>query len=276
VGMAGIAGWARDIDVSVPNLARMYDYWLGGKDNFTADRAAAIEAAAAVPQLPLLARENRAFLGRAVRFCVGAGVTQFLDIGSGLPTADNTHEVAQRAAPAAGTVYVDIDAVVVSHARALLATPLTRAVRGDLTRPAEVLAAAEATGLIDFARPVAVLLGAVLHHVPDEAGPAGCVAAYREAMAPGSCLVISHAQLAPGHIDGTKPVSELGRELRESWRGATRGEGTRTREKIAAFFGDLTLVEPGLTQVWEWRPDPGAVTVHAGALTVLGGVARKD
>ncbi len=274
--MVGMADWARDIDVSVPNLARMYDYWLGGKDNFTADRAAAVEAAAVVPQLPLLARENRAFLGRAVRYCVGAGVTQFLDIGSGLPTADNTHEVAQRAAPGAGTVYVDIDAVVISHARALLATPLTGAIRGDLTRPAEVLAAAEATGQIDFARPVAVVLGPVRHQGPAVADPAGGGAAHRGARAPGSCLVISHAQLAPGHVDRGEPVSELGRELRESWRGATRGEGTRTREKIAAFFGDLTLVEPGLTEIWEWRPDPGAVTVRVGALTVLGGVAGKD
>jgi hypothetical protein len=274
--MAETGGWARDIDMSVPNLARIYDYWLGGKDNFTVDRVAAIESAAAVPQLPLLARENRAFLGRAVRFCVGAGVTQFLDIGSGLPTADNTHEVAQRAAAEARTVYVDIDPVVISHARALLATPVTRAVRGDLTRPGEVLAAAEGTGLVDFARPVAVLLGAVLHHVPDEAGPAGCVAAYRDAMAPGSCLVISHAQLAPGHVADREPVSELGRELIESWRGAPKGNGNRTRQEIAAFFGDMTLVEPGLTEVWAWRPDPAASPVHADGLTVLGGVARKD
>jgi hypothetical protein len=274
--MAETGHWARDVDLSVPNLARIYDYWLGGKDNFTADRRAAVESAAAIPQLPLLARANRAFLGRAVRFCVGAGVTQFLDIGSGLPTADNTHEVAGRAAPEARTVYVDIDPVVISHAKALLAAPLTRAVRGDLTRPGEVLAAAGETGLIDFARPVAVLLGAVLHHVPDEADPAGCVAAYRDALAPGSCLVISHAQLAPGHVAGREPVSDLGRELVNSWRGAQQGNGTRSRPEIAAFFGDLTLVEPGLTEVWAWRPDPGAAGVHAGALTVLGGVARKD
>jgi len=274
--MAEMGGRARDVDVSVPNLARIYDYWLGGKDNFTADRVAAIESAAAIPELPLLARENRTFLGRAVRFCVGAGVTQFLDIGSGLPTADNTHEVAGRAAPEVRTVYVDVDPVVVSHARALLATPLTRAVRGDLTHPGEVLAAAEETGLIDFARPVAVLLGAVLHHVPDEAGPASAVAAYRDAMAPGSCLVISHAQLAPGHVVGREPLSELGQDLIESWRGAQKGNGTRTRDEIAAFFGDLTLAEPGLTEVWAWRPDPGAAAVHAGALTILGGVARKD
>jgi hypothetical protein len=274
--MAETGGWVRDIDMSVPNLARIYDYWLGGKDNFTADRAAAVESAAAIPQLPLLARENRAFLRRAVRFCVSAGVTQFLDIGSGLPTADNTHEVAERAAPEARTVYVDIDPVVVSHARALLATPLTRAVRGDLTQPGGVLAAAEGTGLLDFARPVAVLLGAVLHHVPDEAGPAAAVAAFRDAMAPGSCMVISHAQLAPGHVAGREPLSDLGRDLIDSWRGAQKGNGTRSRPEIAAFFGDLTLVEPGLTEVWAWQPDPGAAMVHAGALTILGGVARKD
>ena len=274
--MAEMGERARDIDVSVPNLARIYDYWLGGKDNFTVDRAAAIESAAAVPQLPLLARENRAFLGRAVRFCVGAGVTQFLDIGAGLPTADNTHEVAQRAAAEARTVYVDIDPVVVSHARALLATPLSRAVRGDLTRPGEVLAAAEETGLLDFARPVAVLLGSVLHHVPDEADPAGSVAVFRDAMAPGSCLVISHAQLAPGHVAGREPLSALGRDLVESWRGAQKGNGNRTRQEIAAFFGDMTLVEPGLTEVWAWRPAPGAAKVRVGALTVLGGIARKD
>ena len=274
--MAETGGWARDIDMSVPNLARIYDYWLGGKDNFRADRAAAVESAAAIPQLPLLARENRAFLRRAVRFCVSAGVTQFLDIGSGLPTAENTHEVAQRAAPEARTVYVDIDPVVVSHARALLATPLTRAVRGDLTQPGAVLSAAEGTGLLDFARPVAVLLGAVLHHVPDEAGPAGAVAAFRDAMAPGSCMVVSHAQLAPGHVAGREPLSDLGRDLIDSWRGAQKGNGTRDRDEIAAFFGDLPLVEPGLTEVWAWQPDPGAAMVHPGALTILGGVAKKD
>jgi S-adenosyl methyltransferase len=274
--MAENTSRVRDIDVSVPNLARIYDYWLGGKDNFAADRAAAIRSTAAIPQLPMLARENRAFLRRAVRFCIGAGVTQFLDIGSGLPTADNTHEVAERAFPAARTVYVDNDRVVISHAKALLATPLTRAVHGDLTRPGEMLAAAAATGLVDFARPVAVLLGAVLHHVPDEADPAGCVAAYRDAMAPGSFLVISHVQLAPGHIVGYEPVSELGRELADARQGAVQGNGTRTREEIAAFFGDLTMAQPGLTEVWAWRPYPGAATVHAGVLTVLGGVARKD
>ncbi len=264
------------VDATVPNLARMYDYWLGGKDNFAADRAAAGGLAAAIPQLPLLARENRRFVGRAVRFCARAGVTQFLDIGSGLPTVENVHQVAGELTDGARVVYVDNDPVVISHARALLATEQTRAVHGDLTRPAEVLAAVEATGLIDLGRPVAVLLAGVLHHVPDEADPAGCVAAFRAAVAPGSHLVISHAQLARGHMAGTEPTSETGREIAAAHAGAPRGNGTRTREEIAAFFGGTTLVEPGLTEVWEWRPEGRPAPVQPGVLTLLGGAAVKD
>jgi hypothetical protein len=266
--------WA--VDPSVPNLARMYDYWLGGKDIFAADREAAGGMAAAIPQLPLLARENRKFLARAVRFCVGVGITQFLDIGSGLPTMENVHEAAAQVTDQARVVYVDNDPVAVSHGRALLATERTRSVHGDLTRPGEVVAAVKATGLIDFGEPVAVLLAAVLHHVPDAADPAGCVAALRAAMAPGSYLVISHAQLAPGHIAGDEPVSELGHQIATAQQGAPRGNGTRTREEIAAFFGDMTLLEPGLTEVWAWRPDTVPVTIRPHALTVLGGVAWKD
>jgi hypothetical protein len=267
---------SRAINTTVPNVARMYDYWLGGKDNFAADRTAAAGLAAAIPQLPLLARENRKFVGRAVRFCVAAGVTQFLDIGSGLPTAENVHEAAGRLTDKASVVYVDNDPVVVSHATALLATERTRAMQGDLTRPGEVLAAAEATGLIDFARPTAVLLAGVLHHVPDQDDPAGCVAEFCAAVAPGSCLVISHAQLAPGHVNGTEPTSEAGQEIAAAHQGAPQGNGTRTREEIAAFFDGMTLVEPGLTGVWAWRPDAHPVAVHEGILTLLGGVATKD
>jgi len=264
------------VDATLPNLARMYDYWLGGKDNFAADREAAVGLAAAIPQLPLLARENRRFVGRAVRFCARAGVTQFLDIGSGLPTVENVHEAAGEVTGDARVVYADSDPVVVSHARALLATERTRAVRADLTSPDEVLAAAAATGLIDFARPVAVLLAGVLHHVPDEADPAGAVARLRAAVAPGSYLVISHAQLAAGHMAGTEPTSETGREIAAAHAGAPRGNGTRTREEIAAFFGGLTLVPPGLAEVWEWRPEGRTVAAQPGVLTILGGVAVKD
>jgi anti-anti-sigma factor len=274
--MEDVAKGSRAVDPSVPNLARMYDYWLGGKDNFAADRAAAAGMAAAIPELPALARENRGFLGRAVKFCVKAGVTQFLDIGSGLPTMENVHEAAALVTDQARVVYVDNDPVVVSHARALLATERTSAFLGDLTRPAEVLARARDTGLIDFTRPAAVLLTSVLHHVPDEADPAGCVAAFRAALAPGSYLVISHAQLAPGHVRGHEPVSELGSAIVTAQQGVPRGNGTRTRAEIAAFFGGMTLAEPGLTAVWAWRPGPVPVTVTAGVLTILGGVARKD
>jgi len=273
--MAGAGKGAWPVDLSVPNVARVYDYWLGGKDNFAADRAAADASAAVIPQLPLLARENRAFLGRAVRFCAGAGITQFLDIGSGLPTMENVHEAAGQVTGEARVVYVDNDPVVLSHARALLATERTQAVHGDMTRPGEILSAARATGLIDFARPVAVLLVAILHHIPDRADPAGCVAVFRDALAPGSYLVLSHALLAPGHVDGEEPLSDLGRDLGAAQQGLPRGNGTRTRAEIAAFFGDMTLVEPGLTDVREWRPDPGAGAGGSDVLAVLGGVARK-
>jgi hypothetical protein len=266
--------WA--VNARVPNLARMYDFWLGGKDNFAADRAAAGGLAAALPQLPLLARENRRFVARTVRFCAAAGVTQFLDIGSGLPTVENVHDAAGEVTDAARVVYADNDPVVVSHARALLATERTQAVLADLTRPDEALAAAEGTGLIDFGRPVAVLLAGVLHHVPDEAGPDRCVAVLRAAMAPGSYLVISHAQLAPGHVNDTVPSTETGREIAAAYEGAPRGNGNRTREEIAAFFGPMTLVAPGLTAVWAWRPDVRQVNDQPGILTLLGGVGVAE
>ena len=274
--MADVTRRPRAVDASVPNIARIYDYWLGGKDNFAADRTAAEGLSAALPGLPLMARENRAFVGRAVRFCAAAGITQFLDIGSGLPTMENVHEAAERITDKALVVYVDSDPMVVSHARALLATERTKAVRGDLTRPAEVVAAAQATGLVDFALPVTVLLAAVLHDIPDEADPAGCVAAFRDAMAPGSCLVLSHAQLAPGHVDGTEPTSEVGRRIAAAYHGVPPGNANRTRDEIAAFFGDMTLAEPGLTAVWAWRPDTRRAALRPGVLTVLGGVAIRD
>ena len=165
----------RGIDTPVPNAARMYDYFLGGKDNFAADREAAGRSAAAVPQVPWLAWQNRKFLGRAVRFCARAGITQFLDIGSGLPTMENVHQVAEQVITDPHVVYVDHDPVVISHAQALLATLRTVAVYGELTRPEEILADPQVRRLIDFDRPVAVLLVAILHFVPGEADPAGAV-----------------------------------------------------------------------------------------------------
>jgi hypothetical protein len=273
--MAGTSNPA-SFDTSVPNDARMYDYWLGGKDNFAADREVAERLARAVPQLPWLSRENRKFLGRAVRFCANAGITQFLDIGSGLPTMENVHQVAEQVRPDADVVYVDNDAVVVRHAQALLAAPRTAAIQGDLIRPGEILAAPEVRRLIDFSRPVAVLLVAVLHFVPDEADPAASVATLRDAMAPGSYLVISHVVMAPGHADGNQPLSETARELGEARRAIPEDPPARTREDVAAFFGDFTLVEPGLVDVWAWRPDARSVAMPTDVMTVLGGVARKS
>jgi hypothetical protein len=262
------------IDASVPNIARMYDYWLGGKDNFAADREAADRQARAIPQIPLLARQNRAFLSRAVRFCAAEGITQFLDIGSGLPTSQNVHEVAQRINPDSRVVYTDIDPIVISHARALLAGPLTAAIRGDLCRPDDILGAPELRQLIDFGQPVAVLILAVLHAIPDEADPAGCVARLRHAMAPGSYLVISHADVSPAHAAGTHRLTPAARELEEA--SALANVPARTRDEIAGFFGDLTLVEPGLTDVWAWRPEGITDTTTSEFMRILGGVARKD
>jgi hypothetical protein len=262
------------IDTSVPNIARVYDYWLGGKDNFAADREAAERLASAIPALPWLARQNRDFLQRAVSFLAGEGITQFLDIGSGLPTNQNVHEVAQRVRPDARVVYVDIDPVVINHAQALLSGSQTAAVRADVTRPDEILRAPEVRRLIDFSKPVAVLVIAVLHILPDEADPAGAIARIRAAMAPGSYLVISHADVSPDHVVGTKRLSETAREVADTTR-ATTVPG-RTREEIAGFFGDMTLLEPGLTDIWAWQPEGDVVVTPTDFMRILGGVARKD
>ncbi len=263
------------IDTTTPNIARIYDYWLGGKDNFAADRAAAERSARAIPQLPWLARQNREFLRRAVRFLAGEGITQFLDIGSGLPTNQNVHEVAQQVNPDARVVYADIDPVVVSHAQALLSGRGTVAIRADACHPDDILGAPEVRRLIDFSQPVAVLILAVLHLIPDEAGPAAAVARLRDAMAPGSYLVISHADVSPAHAVGTQRLSEAARELVEA-NPAHASVPARTRAEIAGFFGDLTLVEPGLTDVWAWRPDSDAPVTSIEFMRILGGVARKD
>ncbi|MGH3251574.1 MAG: SAM-dependent methyltransferase [Trebonia sp.] len=261
------------IDTSVPSVARIYDYLLGGKDNFAADREAAERQAAAVPQLPSMARQNREFLRRAVRFVAGQGVTQFLDLGSGLPTNENVHEVAQRVQPDARVVYVDIDSIAVSHARALLAGQRTEAIWGDLCRPDEILADPDVRKLIDFGQPVAVLAVSVLHSIADESDPAGAMARLRAVMAPGSYLVISHAAVSPGHVVGAKRLSKAARELADSIPRTATVPG-RTRDEIAAFFGDLTLVEPGLTDIGAWRQEGEQDTVTSDVFRMLGGVAR--
>ena len=274
--MTDTSNQASPVDASVPNAARMYDYWLGGKDNYAVDREAAERSARAVPQMPWFARENRKFLGRAVTFCASAGVRQFLDIGAGLPTMESVHHVAERVIADPRVVYLDNDPVVISHSRALLARPRTAAVQGDLTKAGEILGASAVRRVIDFSKPVAILLIAVLHFIPDEARPAKNVAMLRDAMAPGSFLVISHVELSAGQMRGARPQTEAARELGEARKGMPRPAGPRSRDQIAAFFGDLTLVEPGLTEVWDWRPDAQPVVNPSDIMTVIGGVARKD
>jgi hypothetical protein len=253
----------------------MWDYQLGGKDNFAADRAAAeavnqAMAEANVPDGRAVASENRAFLRRAVRYLAGsAGIRQFLDLGAGLPTQGNVHEIAHETAPDARVVYVDYDPVVVAHGRALLAgTNKTAAVRADLRVPHEMLSQPELTDLLDLGQPVAVLLVATLHLVTDHEDPAGIVAALHEAIAPGSHLVITHAT-RQRHEGAAAALAESFARLRVTTPIVPRG-----REEILRLFDGFILVEPGLVFPALWRPD--TPTEDTGAQWMFAGVGRKD
>jgi S-adenosyl methyltransferase len=242
-------------DTSVAHQARMYDYMLGGKDNYAADRAAAEAAYQIWPDMAFAARANRAFLGRVIRYLAGeAGIRQFLDIGTGIPTAGNTHQVAQAVAPESRVVYVDYDPVVLAHARALLTssdTGATEYVDADLRDTGTILERAQ--GLLDFGRPVAVTLISILHAIPDADDPHAIVAKIMAAVPPGSYLGISHAGsdlLDPEMLDS----------LENAWRGRMQQQITwRTREQVLRFFADTDLVDPGLVRAEEWRPDPGTI-----------------
>ncbi len=242
--------WAPDdIDISVPSAARMYDYYLGGAHNFAADRELAEKALEAVPEGRDLARANRAFLQRAVRHLTRAGIRQFLDIGSGIPTVGNVHEVAQRIAPDSRVLYVDIDPVAVSHGRALLSgEPNADAIRGDLRQPAQILADPRLREMIDLDQPVAVLLLAVLHFVSDADRPDAIIAELREAVAPGSYLVVSH-----GTDDGRSTE-----ELEHVYRRTVTPLAMRDRAGVRALFTGFELLEPGVVWAPEWHPDDPA------------------
>ncbi|WP_218002112.1 SAM-dependent methyltransferase [Microtetraspora malaysiensis] len=230
---------------TAPNVARMYDYFLGGKENFAADRAMAEKVLRLVPQVRTYARLNREFLVRATLFLAGeAGITQFVDIGSGLPTQRNVHEVAQQIAPGARVVYVDNDPMVLVHARALLATDAqTRVADADLRKPSSIVGHREVLNLIDWSKPVAVLLVAVLHSITDTDDPRRIIGELCAAMAPGSYLVISHVEQRP----------ELVRAA-DLYRNANAPVVPRTAEEIAALLSGLDLVEPGLVRLPLWRP----------------------
>jgi hypothetical protein len=256
-----------DFDTLVPHNARVYDYLLGGKDNYAVDREAGDRFLAAYPDVVHSVRANRAFLARAVRFLAAdMGIRQFLDLGTGIPTASNTHEVAQGVAPDSRIVYVDNDPIVLVHARALLTgTPPDSCayVDADLRDPATILAAARAT--LDFAQPVAVLLVAVLQLLSDADDPAGIVGKLMTACCPGSFVAISHpaSDLDAGMNVATRQFNQSGREP------ATN----RDRAAIADMFDGYELIEPGVVRVAEWRPDSELETARRAA--VWAGVARK-
>ena len=254
-------------DTSTAHIARIYNYLLGGKDNYAADREAADAAVRAYPQAATTARANRAFLARTVRYLAGEeGIRQFLDIGTGLPSANNTHEVAQDAAPDARIVYVDNDPIVLNHARALLTSKpegRTSYIEADLRDTATILANAART--LDFSQPVAVMLVAVLHCIPDEDDPGRIVTDLMRAVPAGSFLVASH------------PTADIHTEVTQAYESArpmmNEPVTFRGRDQVLRFFDGLDLVEPGMVPIPEWRPSSELEAKTKAAF--WGGVARK-
>jgi S-adenosyl methyltransferase len=267
--------WARldptyappNIDTTVPSVARVYDAILGGKDNFAVDRVVAEEAMRTMSDGGNGARLNRAALGRAVRYMAERGVSQFLDLGSGLPTAQNTHQIAQRFNPKARVVYVDNDPSVSVHGQALLTgDDSTVVVLADVRSPDELLALPAVAGFLDFRQPVGLILNAVVHHLNDDENPHGIVARYREAIAPGSYLQLTHFcdESAEARANSEVLTRSLG-----------RGQ-VRSRAEIVSFFDGLDLVPPGVVFLPWWRPDgPVASPPPAGSMLMLVGVGKK-
>jgi SAM-dependent methyltransferase len=246
---------------------RLYDYLLGGKDNFAADRELGEQLVAAAPHTRWVLRANREFVERAVTYCAEYGIRQFLDLGCGLPMTDNVHDIARRVDPGCRVVYVDIDPMVVAHTQALMVDGTTgiAAIRQDVRRPAEILCHDDVRRLIDFSQPVTVLIAAVLHVITDIDDPAGVVAEFTAAMAPGSHLVLSH----PTH-DALPNESARAREL---YHRANTPLVTRSKREIGAFFAGLELVEPGVVFTAEWRVEREAD--FPGLSGMYAGVARK-
>jgi hypothetical protein len=247
-------GWVPEgVDITVPDASRVYDYALGGIHNFAIDREFWLRAEKMFPDARLVARANRAFLGRAVRWLAGQGVRQFLDIGSGIPTLGNVHEVAQEANPGARVMYVDIDPIAVQQSRSLLAgNPYARVIEADLRDPDGILYHPEVLDLLDFSEPVAVLTVAVLHFVPDAADPAGILRRLAEPLVSGSYLVLSHLGPAP-----TAAGREAQEEARKLYEHTPTPVVIRTADQVTALLGDgFDLVEPGVVSADEWHPDP--------------------
>lgn len=261
-----------DVDVTRPHNARIYDYLLGGKDNFAADRAVADDVLAKAPSTRVISRENRAFLGRVVRYLAEeAGVRQFLDIGSGLPTVENVHEVAQRAAPSSRVVYVDNDPMVIAHARALLTSSpegRTAYAQADFRDPGAILSDPAVQETVDFGQPVALLLFTLLHFFPDRDKPGESIRALLDALPPGSYLAASHvtAEHNPsGIVAGAKVYRNAG----------FRGQLRDSDVFAGLAFSGLDLVPPGVVLISEWRQDSDSPLPAPSEINCYGGLARK-
>lgn len=259
------------IDISVPSVSRIYDYYLGGSHNFEVDREAARKAMEFTPGLPKIMQANRAFMRRAVRFAIDEGVTQFLDIGSGIPTFGNVHEVAQAADPDTKVVYVDHDPVAVAHSKAVLdGNDNATIVAADLRAPRQILDSPETRKLIDLDRPVGLLLVSVLHFLEDEDKPFAAVAELTDALAPGSLIVVCHAAYAGIPLPQEQVAGTVGvyKDIRNPL-------VMRTEQEIAGFFDGYDLVEPGLVPMGNWRPECPAGEEDPYAMSGFAGVGRK-
>jgi hypothetical protein len=255
-----------DSDTTKPSIARMYDYFLGGSRHLEIDRAVAAKAVEAAPGIKILIWENRKFLKRVGRWAASRGIQQFLDLGSGIPAGGNLHTVVQQLNPSARVVYVDIDPVAVARATELLADdPYAAALQGDVTEPAAILASAPVRELIDFDRPVAVLLLNVLHFVP-YAAVEPAVAAFREVLSPGSALAITHGT---GDLASTDPTG-ISKVYAEAFGHMTM----RDESAFGTLFGDFELIEPGIVDVPQWRPDSG-LAARMGPVNCYAGVAVR-
>jgi hypothetical protein len=261
-------GWApADVDPERPNAARVYDYLLGGMANFAKDREFADRLTEIAPEAPKIARTNRAFLRRAVRYCLDNGIRQFLDIGSGIPTAGNVHEIAQRIEPSARVVYVDIEPVAVAHTELMLAgNENAGVVHGNLLEPDALLSADPVRRLLNLDEPVAMLMVAVLHFLHDDTGPHAAVARYVDAMAPGSYLVLSH--IAAENTDEQSQARNLYQKDAVPIIG-------RTREQLATFFTGMEILEPGIVWTPQWHPEESDDVAEPERSKGFAGVGRK-
>ncbi|MFD8275190.1 SAM-dependent methyltransferase [Streptomyces flaveolus] len=263
--------WApRSIDISVPSVSRIYDFYLGGSHNFEVDREAARRALEFLPGLPKIMQANRAFMRRAVRFAAQEGIDQFLDIGSGIPTYGNVHEVARAARPGARVVYVDHDPVAVAHSQAVLeGAEDADVVAADLLKPQDILTSPQVERLIDLNRPVALLLVAILHFVEDANDPYAAVAELSDALAPGSLLVLTHAS-----YEGIPLPAERAGGAVDVYKDIRNPLIMRSRDEIARFFEGYDMVEPGLVPMPRWRPETAPEDEDPYAFSGFAGVGR--